>query len=85
MKFTSVISEVYQISFAQRKFLKNNALTELTKSFQKEVWLLIIISLIILSFTLSLKYYLLTKKNFWYSFTSSLFHLIGYFLLNVPG
>lgn len=85
MKFTSAINEIYQISFAQRKFLKNNALTELTKSFQKEVWLLIIISLMIFSFTLSLKYYLLAKKDFWYSFISSLFHFFGYFLLNIPG
>ena len=55
MKFTPVINEIYNIAFSQRKFIKKDALKELTNSFEIEVWLLIIISLITLSFVLSIK------------------------------
>ena len=78
------MNEIYQINFAQRKFVRENALNELTKSFQFEVWLLILISLITLSIIMSIKYWLLTKNHFFSFLISSVFRLIGH-LLNNPG
>ena len=78
------MDEIDQIDFAQRKFVRENALNELTKSFQFEVWLLILISLITLSIIMSIKCWLLTKKNFFSCLISSIFRLIGH-LLNNPG
>lgn len=85
MKSTAIINEIYQVAFAQRKFIRKSALKELTISFGNEVWLMIIISLFILSSILSLKYYLLSKKGFWHTFDSTLFQLISAFLLNNSG
>ena len=43
MKFSRIINEIYRIAFGQRKFAQANALNEFTKSFQKQVWLLLIL------------------------------------------
>ena len=84
-KFSAVISEVHQVVFGQRKFVKENALDEFTKFFQKEVWIMIIISMLTLSFVLSFKYWFTLKRNFCSSFSSTFIDLIGHFLLNNPG
>ena len=85
MKSTSVINEIYKAAFGQRKFINENALTEITKSFQIEVWLLIILSMIILPSILSLKHYIKFKKEYLFTFNSLVFHLISSFLLNNAG
>ena len=85
MKSTSVINEIYQTAFGQRKFINENALKEITKSFQIEVWLLIILSMIILPSILSLKHYIKFKKEYLFTFNSLVFHLISSFLLNNAG
>ena len=53
--------------------------------FQIEVWILIIISLIILSSVLSLKYYSSSKSSFLSLFNSSLFNSLSVFMSNNPG
>ena len=85
MKFTPIINEIYRIAFGQRKFAQANALNEFTKSFQKQVWLLIMISLIVLSLFISIKSCLSAKGNFFSAFKTSFFYLIGIFLMNNSG
>ena len=85
MKFTSVIKEIYRVAFGQRIFAKENALNDIAKLFHLNVWLLIIICLILLAFVLSIKSHLSVKNNFWPSFNSSLFYLLGTLLSNNLG
>ena len=85
VKFTSVIDEIYQAAYGQRKFIRENALNEFTKFFQNQIWLLLFIILIVLSIVLSLKYYLLTKTHFWSSMSTSTFYLIAALLSNNSG
>ena len=84
-KFSAVISEVYQVVFGQRKFVKENALNEFTKFYEMEVWIMIIISMLTLSFVLSFKYWITLKRDFCSSFSTSMINLIGQLLLNNPG
>ena len=85
MKFTTVIKEIYRVVFGQRIFTKENALNYFAKLFHFNVWLLIIVCLITLAFVLSIKSHLTVKNNFWPSFNSSLFYLLGTLLLNNLG
>ena len=79
------MNEIYQVDFGQRKFTKENAFDEFTKFYEKEVWIMIIISMLALSFVLSFKYWFTLKRNFCSSFSSTFIDLIGHFLLNNPG
>ena len=80
-----MINNLYHIAFLQRKFVKENALDDIVKSFQLNVWLLIVVSLIILTLVLSIKSYLLSKDGFLTSFSTSLFHLFSASLSNTSG
>ena len=85
MKFTSVINEIYQTAFGQRKYTRENALNEFTKLFQNPVWFWLVFSLAVLSIVLSIKYYLTTKTQFWSSFNTSTLYLIAVLLSNNSG
>ena len=85
IKPSAIINGIYQVVFGQRKFVKENALAEFTKFYDKEVWIMILISMLTLSFVLSFKYWITLKKDFFSSFSSTMINLIGHFLLNDPG
>lgn len=85
MKSTSVINEIYQAAFGQRKYTRENALNEFTKLFQNPVWFWLFFSLVVLSIVLSIKYYFSTKTQFWSSFSTSTFYLIAVLLSNNSG
>lgn len=85
MKFTSVINGIHQVAFAQRKFIKENALNELTSLFEFEVWISIIIALIFVPIVLTIKRHLKSKQSFSSLFSSSIFHLLGTLMSNSTG
>ena len=84
-KFSAIINDIYQINFGQRKFTKENAFDEFAKFYEKEVWFMIFVSLLILTFVLSIKYWIRLKRDFCSSLSSFLINLIGHLLLNNPG